>query len=41
MTLGHVNCGRFLVGLEIGVDELDETIEIFGGDLLQSEKQFC
>lgn len=37
MTFGHVNCGGFLVGLEIGVDELDQTIEVFCGDLMQSE----
>lgn len=33
MTFGHVDGGGFLVCLEVGVDEFNETIEIFRGNL--------
>ena len=33
MLTGRLEAGGLLVGCEVGVDELDEAVEVFGGDL--------
>lgn len=33
MLAGRLEAGGLLVGGEVGVDELDEAVEVFGGDL--------
>ena len=35
VSLGSVKRRALLVGLEVGVDELDEAVEIFGCDLVK------
>lgn len=33
MALWHLDCGGFLIGLQVRVNEFDEAIKVFCGDL--------
>lgn len=40
VSLGSIQRSAFLVGLKVGVDELDQSIEILGRDLIMSVRKF-
>ena len=33
MTLGTLECGALLIGLEVGVNELNKAVDVFDGNL--------
>jgi len=38
MLFGCLKRGALLIGLDIGVDELDEAVEVLDGDLRQDRR---